>query len=154
MIGARAVRIAVAARAGGEGGVGGDLLAGAGAGEQPQDRAGIFERRHDLLDRGDDDVRSGSVCGQVAVALVGDDHRGAGLGDEQVGAGDADIGGEELLAQHGARLGHADPARVVEMGGPAAARDVTRTKSSAISSLLRWIDRRDDVARRLAPDAG
>ena len=42
---------------------------------------------------------------QVAVALVGDDDRGAGLGDEEIRAGDADIGGEEALAQHGARLG-------------------------------------------------
>ena len=36
---------------------------------------------------------------QVAVALVGDDDRGAGLGDQEVGAGDADVGGEEVLAQ-------------------------------------------------------
>ena len=37
---------------------------------------------------------------QVAVALVGDDDRGAGLGDEEIRAGDADIGGKESLAQH------------------------------------------------------
>ena len=43
--------------------------------------------------------------GQVAVALVGDDDRGPGLGDEEIGAGDPDIGGEEALAEHAARLG-------------------------------------------------
>ncbi len=42
---------------------------------------------------------------QVAIALVGDDDRGAGLGDQEIGAGDADIGGEEVLAQHAARFG-------------------------------------------------
>ncbi len=42
---------------------------------------------------------------QVAVPLVGHDEGGAGLRDEDVGAGDADIGGKEAVAQHGARLG-------------------------------------------------
>ena len=44
--------------------------------------------------------------GEVAIALVGDDHAGAGLGDEEVAAGDADIRLEELLAQHRARFAH------------------------------------------------
>ena len=39
---------------------------------------------------------------QVAVALVGDDDRGAGLGDQEVRAGDADVGGEEA-ARAGSR---------------------------------------------------
>ena len=42
---------------------------------------------------------------QVAVALVGDDDRGAGLGDEKIRAGDADVGREEAVAQDHARLG-------------------------------------------------
>ena len=41
---------------------------------------------------------------QVAIALVGDDDRGAGLGDQEIGAGDADIGIEVFLAQHLPRL--------------------------------------------------
>ena len=41
----------------------------------------------------------GRVLREVAVALVGDDHRGAGLGDQEVRPGDADLGGEEFLAQ-------------------------------------------------------
>ncbi len=48
----------------------------------------------------------GKRRGQVAVALIGDDHRRARLGDQQIGAGDADIGGKEFLAQQRARLGH------------------------------------------------
>ena len=46
----------------------------------------------------------GQDLGQVAIALIGDDDRGAGFGDQEIGAGDADIGLEELLAQHPARL--------------------------------------------------
>src|SRR5712672_415051 len=42
--------------------------------------------------------------GEVAVALVGDDDRAAGLGDQEIRARDADIGGEEFFAQHGARF--------------------------------------------------
>ena len=53
---------------------------------------------------------------EIAVALIGDDHRGAGLGNQQIGPGDADVGDEEFLAQDGARLRHqvlhvAQPAR-------------------------------------------
>jgi hypothetical protein len=51
--------------------------------------------------------------GQVAIALVRDDDAAAGLGDQEVGAGDADIGGEEFLAQLGARFGQ-DVAAFVE----------------------------------------
>ncbi len=46
----------------------------------------------------------GKRLGEVAVALIGDDYRSAGLGDEEIGAGDADIGGDEFLAQHRARF--------------------------------------------------
>ena len=41
---------------------------------------------------------------QIAVAFVGDDDRRAGFGDEEVRAGDADVGGEEFGPQHLARL--------------------------------------------------
>ena len=50
-------------------------------------------------------MRARQDLGQVAVALVGDDDRGPGLGDEEIGAGDPDVGGEELGSQHRARLG-------------------------------------------------
>ena len=42
---------------------------------------------------------------EIAVALVGDDDRRAGLRDEEIRAGDADVGGEKFLAQYLARLG-------------------------------------------------
>ena len=57
MVLARAVRVAVAGWAGGKGGVGGDLLACARAGKQPEHGAGVLDCRHQLLDRGDDDIR-------------------------------------------------------------------------------------------------
>src|SRR5262245_66351925 len=42
----------------------------------------------------------GQRLSEVAVALIGDDHRRAGLGNKKVRAGDADIGGEKLFAQY------------------------------------------------------
>ncbi len=42
---------------------------------------------------------------EIAITLIRDDDRSASLGDEEICAGDADIGGEEALAQHLARLG-------------------------------------------------
>ena len=47
----------------------------------------------------------GQRLGEIAVALVGDDHGGAGLGNEEIGAGDADVGGKKFLAQDLPRLG-------------------------------------------------
>ena len=93
------------ARAGREGRVDRHVLAGRRAREHAQDCRHVLQRRHDLLDRGDDDVDARQDLRQVAVALVGDDDRGAGLGDQEIGAGDADIGGEEAVAQDAARLG-------------------------------------------------
>ena len=86
--------------------------------------------------------------GEIAVALVGDDDRGAGLGDEEVRAGDAHIRREEALAQHGARLGQqlhrlGEIALGVEMG----------VNAPEILLHLRGVEvdgRRDDVARQLA----
>jgi hypothetical protein len=57
-----------------------------------------------IFSRGDDDVDAGQGLGQVAIALVGDDHRLPGLGDQHVGAGDPDLGLEVFLAQDAARL--------------------------------------------------
>ena len=42
---------------------------------------------------------------QIAIAFIGDDDRSAGFGDQKIGAGHADIGGQELVAQDAARLG-------------------------------------------------
>ena len=59
-------------------------------------------------------MRLGQQLREVAVAFVGDDDRGAGLGDQEMGAGDADIGGEEAVAQDVARLGD-ERRRLVEI---------------------------------------
>ena len=48
------------------------------------------------------DARQG--LGQIAVALIGDDDAGPGLGHQEIGAGDADIGGEKLRTQHRTRF--------------------------------------------------
>ena len=92
----------------------------------------------------------GSVCGEIAVSLIGDDHRGSGLGDQQVGAGDADIGGDELLAQHGARFGHEVRHRAERAIRREAAMDADEILGDLF--LVEVDHRRDDVARRLAPD--
>ena len=79
----------------------------------------------------------GSDMRQVGVALVGDDDGRAGLGDEEVGAGDADVGGKEFLAQDAARF--AD-----QCFGSARSRSGgrwpwRRRNSSATSPSRRWI---------------
>ena len=85
--------------------------------------------------------------GEVAVALVGDDHRGAGLGDEEIGAGDADIGGEETLAQDAARLGE----QRRRLGELAVGAQLGMHPAEVVLDLLlgQVHRRRDDVARRL-----
>ena len=76
---------------------------------------------------------------------------GAGLGDQEIGAGDADIGGEEFLAQDLARLG--DQLRGLDqLRGPPAACVCRRRKSASTWSWVQVDGGRDDVARRLAAD--
>ena len=57
------------------------------------------------------DARQG--LGQIAVALIGDDHGGAGFGDQEIGPGDAHVGGQEAVTQDIARL-VLQPARLVD----------------------------------------
>ena len=88
--------------------------------------------------------------GEVAVALVGDDDRGARLGDEEIGPRDADVGLEELLAQHGARLAH-ELSRLLERA--ALGQVLVEAAEVGLDLLLREVqDGRDDVARRLVAD--
>jgi hypothetical protein len=47
----------------------------------------------------------GQGRGEIAITLIGDDDGAAGLGDEEVGAGDADIGSEKLRPQRRPRFG-------------------------------------------------
>ena len=45
------------------------------------------------------------ALGEVAIAFIGHDNRTACLCDEQIGAGDADVGREKAAAQLAARFG-------------------------------------------------
>ncbi len=150
VIGAGAVRVARAARSGGEARVGRHVLARGRAGEEAEDGHGVLERRHHLLDRGEHDMDARQRLGEVAVALVGEDHRAPRLGDQEIGAGDADIGGEECRAQDGARLGH-EVRRRLELapGGEFA----VRAAEIGLDRLFVEVDDRgDDMARAVAPD--
>ncbi len=87
------------------------------------------------------------ALGEIAVALVGDDDRGAGLGDQEVGAGDADVGVEIALAQDLARLGH--QVRRLVQGAVRRQMSVMLQKILAHLFLGHMHRRRDDMARRL-----
>ena len=99
------VAVAETARAGRERGVDRHLLARCRTRENAQDLADILECRHQLFDGRQHDVGLRQDLRQIAIALVGDDHRGAGFGDKKIGARNAHIGGEKPLPQHVARLG-------------------------------------------------
>ena len=124
MVVVRPVEVARPPAAGRERRVDRHVLPGRRARQQPQQRAGILQRRHDLLDAGEHDVHPRQRLGQVAVALVGDDDAAAGLRDQEVGPGDADIGGEELLRgagcapRPGCRAGRRTPGRPAGRCGP------------------------------------
>ena len=86
---------------------------------------------------------------EVAIAFVGHDDRRSCLGDEQIGAGNADIGADEFVAQHRTSLGD-QVLRRIELArlwqrvvGPA---EVRRDLF-----LVEVNDGGDDVARPLAP---
>ena len=79
-----------------------------------------------------------------AVALVGDDEARAGLGDQEVAAGDAEVRRHEVLAQHVARLAR----HLADVGLP---RLAVMPREEIGYFVLRLVDRGgDDVRRRLA----
>ncbi len=137
-------------RPGRKGGVDRELLAGGGAGEQAQDGCRILEGRHHLLQAGDDDMGIRQSLGQIAIAFIGDDDGRSGLGDEKIGAGDADIGGEEFRPEHGARF----VAQLARLGDAALGIEggVARLEGRGHVLLGQVHGRGDDMARRLAPE--
>ena len=98
MIGPRTVGIARPARPGRQRRVDRGVLAGRRARQHAQELRGILERRHDFLDRGDDDMRLGQDLREIAIAFVGDDDRGSGFGNEKIRARDPDVGREQMHA--------------------------------------------------------
>ena len=88
---------------------------------------------------------------QVAVALVGDDDRGAGLGDEEVGAGDADVGLRGSARAARARASSSSAAGSLRSrSGRQLGVDAAEVR---LDLLLGQVHRRrDDVARRLVAE--
>ena len=74
-------------------------LGGRGARQGLEEDLQVPPGRHDLLDADDRDQGLGQGQAHPAVALGLDDDQGAGLGDHEVRAGDADLGPQELLPQ-------------------------------------------------------
>ena len=144
----RAVEVAGAARAGGEGGVGrrspGRWRVRA---SRRRKVAASSKRRHHLLDAGGDDVHARQRLRQVAVALVGDDDARAGLGDEEVGAGDADVGLEVIARAAPARASSTISPTSVEVRCGRAGGGARRTGRPPARGLVHG--GHDDVAGRL-----
>ena len=96
-------------------------LPGRAAWEQLHERAEILPGRQDLLDPDHRDERLGQGEAHPAIALGLDDDQRAGLGDQEVGARDGDLGSQELLPQVQPR-GFGEPAwlvgEVVRRGSP------------------------------------
>ena len=76
-----------------------EVLRGGGAAEQVQQDAEVAVARDDLLDPDEDDVAAGGGDAEAGVALVGDQDDAAALGGDKVGAGEADVGREVLVAE-------------------------------------------------------
>ena len=126
------------------------LLAGGRAGENAKDCGGVLQRRHHFLETGDHDLHAGQGLGEIGVSFVGDQNDRPRLGDQHVGAGDPDIGGEELAAQHRAGLFEHD-LRIIEH---ARGRVLGVMLAECIGDLLlgEMHGRCDDVARRLVAE--
>ncbi len=150
VIGVRAIGIAFAARPGGEGGVGRNFLTRRRAGKQPDDRRRVFKRRYDLLDTGDYDMRARQKLREIAVSLIGDDHRTAGLRDQEIRARDTHVRRDEFLPEHGPRFAHERR----DLGEIAIRRQALVETAEIFLDLVavQMNGRGDDMARRLMPD--
>ena len=79
--------------------VGGELLTGRAPGQDGQEHHQVGHGRDHLLHAHEGHVDAGQRGHHAPVALVGDQHDGAGLGDGEVRARDGHADREELLAQ-------------------------------------------------------
>ena len=82
-----------------EAGVGGETLAGGAGGEEFDERRHLHARGNDFFDAGDGDVHRREEARHANVAFAFDEHEGAGVGGDQVRAGDADVGVEKFFAK-------------------------------------------------------
>ena len=85
--------------AGPEGVVGVHALAGGGAGQKLQEDFEVLERGDDFFDADESDEDVGHGDAHAAVAFGLDDADGAGFGDGEVGAADADLDAQEAVAE-------------------------------------------------------
>ena len=122
-------------------GVGVHPLAGARARQQLEEDVEVLPGRHELLDADDADQHLGQGQAHPPVALALDDDERARLGDREVGAGDGDLGAQELLAQvqPGRRGELASGSSVRPSGAGRPARPSGSRKISRTSERLRWI---------------
>ena len=74
-------------------------LTGGRARQQLEEDLEVVVARQDLLDADEGDERVGQGQAHAAVALGLDDDERAGVGEDEVGARDGDLGAQELLAQ-------------------------------------------------------
>src|SRR5918995_382411 len=86
-------------------GVDRDLLPRAAAGQEPDENREVLEAGNELLYPHHDDVHRRNAGDEPGVTLVGNRGHGARLGHPEVGTRNADVGGQELLAQASAGEG-------------------------------------------------
>ena len=126
--------------------VGGDRLAGGGAGKQSQEDRQIGELRHDLLESDAGDVEPRDRGPEIGVSLIGAHDESAGLGHRKIHACDASLGREEPLAQVLACNGRK------RLGIVAAGLAAHVLREQLANLTLSEVDcRQDDVAGRLLP---
>ena len=121
--------------------VDGELLAGRTLGENGQEYGEVRHGRDDLFHAHHRHVHAGQRGRHAAVALVGDEDHRARLGHGEVGAGDAEVGGEKFLAQFLAR----DLGEHLGVGGQAGPLQLAREQLGHLA--LRLVDRGGDDVR-------
>ncbi|OQA32872.1 MAG: hypothetical protein BWY57_01638 [Betaproteobacteria bacterium ADurb.Bin341] len=86
------------------GNVVGNALSGRRARQQAHQGRQILQVRNDFLDAGNHHMQAWQGCHHAAIALIGHQRRRTGFRHQKIGAADAHIGREEMLAQDAARL--------------------------------------------------
>ena len=149
MVVLRPVQIVRTPSPGAERRVNAEILPRGGPRQQPQQAGRVLQRRHHFLDAGQRDMYFRQGLGQIAIALVGHDHAAAGFGNQEIGAGDADVRRQEPLPQFAPRLRQ----NVPPLGKHPVRRQIrVRQAELCLPILAVQVKRRgDDMARRLVP---